>query len=137
MMFSRGLFVMARSQFTVLMVEDTLEYAQLNLMVLRRQGFNVFHVADGDTAFAFLEEHKPDLILLDLNLPHVSGWDILSHCNALYGEGSTRVIVTSAYSDSANRIVGKLQDVYRYLIKPFTPQDLVKAIDNALGIETA
>jgi len=119
------------------MVEDTLEYAQLNMMVLKRQGFNVYHAQDGENAIEYLNKIKPDLILLDLNLPHVSGWDVLSYCNKVYGEGETRVIVTSAYSDSANRIVGKLQDVYRYLVKPFTPQDLVRAVDNALGIEMA
>lgn len=126
----------AREGLRILMVEDTIEYAQLNLMVLRRQGFDVYHAKDGEEAIRYIDQAKPDVILLDLNLPYMSGWDVLNYYNQRYGEGTTCVIVTSAYSDSANRIVGKLQDVFRYLIKPFTPQDLIRTVEMALGFQT-
>ncbi len=123
-----------RNQFRILIVEDTLEYAKLNIMLLERQGFEVHHACDGEHAISMLDSFKPDLMLLDLNLPMVSGWDVLKHLYSRYGEGSTHIIITSAYSDSANKLVGKLQEVDRYLVKPFTPQDLMRAVDTALGI---
>lgn len=123
-----------RTQYRILMVEDTEEYAKLNIMVLKRQGFEVVYAHDGQSAIDAINQAKPDVMLLDLNLPMMSGWEVLEHLYRTHGEGSTQVIVTSAYGDTANRLVGKLQSVTRYLIKPFTPQDLVHAIDTALGI---
>jgi len=125
-----------RANYRVLMIEDTLDYATLNLMVLKKAGFNVFHAPDGEAAIEWLDTHKPDVILLDLNLPRITGWDVLKHLYATHGEGAARIIVTTAYSDSANRLVGKLQGVDRYLTKPFTPQDLIGTLDTVLGIPT-
>jgi DNA-binding response OmpR family regulator len=123
-----------RSQYRILMVEDTMEYAKLNMIILQRAGFEVVHAANGEEAVQFLETTLPDIMLLDLNLPYMSGWDVLKFLYGKYGEGSVRVIVTTAYSDSANKLVGKLQQVDKYLTKPFTPQDLVSTIDGLLGI---
>jgi two-component system, OmpR family, response regulator AdeR len=123
-----------RADFQILMIEDTIEYATLNLLVLKKAGFKVQHAPDGETAIKYIDVMRPDVILLDLNLPRVTGWDVLKHLYSTYGEDSTRVIVTTAYSDSANKLVGKLQHIDKYLTKPFTPQDLISAIDTVLGI---
>jgi DNA-binding response OmpR family regulator len=125
----------ARGAFHILMVEDTIEYATLNLMVLKRAGFRVQHAPDGEAAIRLIDSALPDVLLLDLNLPRVSGWDVLKHVYSSYGEDAMRIIVTTAFSDSANRLVGKLQQVDRYLTKPFTPQDLIRALDEVLGIQ--
>ncbi len=125
-----------RANHLILMVEDTEEYAKLNFMVLKKHGFEVVYARDGHAAIEIINRVKPDVVLLDLNLPMVSGWEVLEHLYRTYGEGSARVIVTSAYGDTANRLVGKLQSVARYLVKPFTPQDLVQAIEQALNITT-
>lgn len=123
-----------RSGHTILVVEDTVEFAQLTLMTLKRFGFVATHVENYDDAVAYLADHTPGLILLDLNLNGSSGWQIIETMKKEYGK-SVPVVVTTAYSDSANRVVGKLQDVYSYLVKPFTPQDLLDACDGALGIQ--
>lgn len=124
----------ARSAYTILMVEDTIEYATLMMMVLKKAGFRVQHAPDGEAAIRYIDAALPDVLLLDLNLPRVSGWEILKYVYSRYGEDSVRTIVMTAFSDSANRIVGKLQHVDRYLTKPFTPQDLVRTLDEVLGI---
>jgi DNA-binding response OmpR family regulator len=125
----------ARGAFNILMVEDTIEYATLNLMVLKKAGFRVQHAPDGEVAIRLIDAGLPDVLLLDLNLPRVSGWDVLKHVYSNYGEKTVRIIVTTAFSDSANRLVGKLQQVDRYLTKPFTPQDLIRTLDEVLGIQ--
>lgn len=124
-----------RDQYFILVVEDTPEFATLTIMTLQRFGFDPVLAEDGEQAVALLDQYRPDLILLDLNLPGMSGWQVLEHVQNLYGH--IPCIVTSAYSDSANRVVGRLQDVYRYLIKPFAPGDLIKAVEGALGLSTA
>ena len=80
-------------------------------------------------------EH-PDLVLLDLALPDMAGWKVLDTIKEQQrGEKLPAIIVISAYSDAANRLMGKLQSVHSYLIKPFRPDDVEKVVANALGLE--
>ncbi|MCU0514945.1 MAG: response regulator [Anaerolineae bacterium] len=118
----------------ILMVEDTPEFAQLTRLTLKRIGLSVVHAPTGEEAVAYLQQQQPHLLLLDLNLPGMSGWQVLEHMVALYGAGSVPVIVTSAYSDGANRVIGKLQNVYKYLIKPFQPRELLLTVQQALNL---
>lgn len=119
----------------ILIIEDTLEFARLTQMMLKRFGYESYHAEDGEAAVAFFAEQRPDVVLMDLNLPGMSGWDVLKEMSDMFGEGEIPVIVTSAYSDSANRTVGKLQGVYKYLIKPIDTQNLIGTVEEALGIE--
>src|SRR5687768_7564464 len=102
-----------RSDYEILVVEDTPLMAQLTLMTLQRGGFRAVHVEDGETAVEFLKDKVPNLMLLDLNLPGMSGWDVMEYLVNTHGAGSVPVIVTTAYGDSANRVVGKLQSVHK------------------------
>jgi len=118
----------------ILIIEDTIEFARLTQMMLKRFGYDSHHAADGEDAVVFCESQRPDVVLMDLNLPVMSGWQVLERMSAMFGEGAVPVIITSAYSDTANRTVGKLQGVYKYLVKPINPQSLVGTVEEALGI---
>lgn len=124
------------SNYVVLVVEDTVEFAKLTMMMLQRIGLKSVHAEDGDAAVEYITHNRPDLVLLDLNLPGASGWEVLEHLYAMHGDRSVPVIVTSAYSDGANRLVGRLQDVRHYLIKPFPAQALTQSVMEALNLET-
>lgn len=125
----------ARPQYQILVVEDTIPMAKLTIMTLQRGGFEtIFHAEDGETAIEFLENNEPDLILLDLNLPGISGWGVMEFMESKYSAVIIPVIVTTAMGDSANRVVGKLQNVYKYMVKPFTPHDLIESVEDALNI---
>jgi len=124
----------SRSNYEILVVEDTPEMAQLTLLSLERGGFKGIHAEDGETAMKYLEDTKPDLILLDLNLPGVSGWDVMKYIVEHHGTGTIPVIVTTAYGDSTNKVIGKLQNVYKYLVKPFKPTELIATVEEALGL---
>jgi CheY-like chemotaxis protein len=126
---------MPAAQPVILIIEDTLEFARLTQMMLKRFGYESHHAADGEAAVEFCASQKPDVVLMDLNLPGMSGWQVLEQMALMFGEGTIPVIITSAYSDSANRTVGKLQGVYKYLVKPINPQSLVGTVEEALGIE--
>lgn len=119
----------------ILVVEDTEAMAKLTMMTLRRGGFEtIFHAEDGEVAIEFLEQNEPHVVLLDLNLPGISGWGVAEFMERRYGSGTIPIIVTTAMGDSANRVVGRLQNVFRYLVKPFTPQDLIATVEEALGL---
>ncbi|QPC82337.1 response regulator [Phototrophicus methaneseepsis] len=126
----------AQSQPVILIVEDTLDFAQMTMHILSRIGVEAVHALTADEAIDFINEQRPDLILLDLNLPGKSGWDVLKHLKSVYGDDNTiPIIITSAYSDSANRLVGKLQNVHKYMIKPFPPQDLMATVREVLDLK--
>lgn len=118
----------------VLLVEDAPEFAEMVMTALKLFNIPATHAGTGDQAIAFLNDHQPDLILLDLNLSGTSGWKVLEHTKKRYGEHGVPVIITSAYSDIANRTVGKLHCVSRYMVKPFTPRELYTAIDEVLEL---
>lgn len=124
---------MSEAEPIILIVEDSPEYAMLTQTMLKRFGYVTHHAADGEDAVVYLESHKPALVLLDLNLPGMSGWDVLEHLVEIHGKDVIPVVVTTAYSDSANRVVGKLQEVYKYLVKPFSPAELRETVEGALA----
>lgn len=119
---------------TVLLVEDTQEIATLIQLSLDSLALDIHHAINGHIACEFLDEQLPDLILLDLNLPGRSGWEVLEHAKSLYDEHLLKVIVTTAADDPSNRLVGKLQYVDHYLTKPFDPSELIALVQNMLDL---
>lgn len=117
-----------------LVVEDDTEVGQLVFLTLTQHGVDAYHVTNGQLALHYLETHKPDLIILDIAMPGMSGWDLLEIMKANFPDWRCPVIVLTAFDDSANMMIGKLQDrVVRYLNKPFDPAVLMQAVNQALG----
>ena len=122
---------------TVLIVEDDKETVRLLTIALERmKRLDVHSATNADEAIAFLEQQRPDLIILDIGLPGVSGWKLLDYIKKWCEEESISVIVTTAFSDPANRLIGKFNYVDVYLTKPFEITRLVEAINKLLGLET-
>jgi DNA-binding response OmpR family regulator len=111
----------------ILLVEDDEQIANMIMYTFQHAGLPAAHVDNGRAAIEFLDEWKPDLIVLDLMLPEVSGWQVLEYAQGKYGN-DVKVIVTTARSDPANKLTGKLHLVAKYMVKPFNPQDLVTTI---------
>lgn len=126
---------------TALIVEDTHDVAGVMELTLKHLGVAAHRVADGPAALAFLESSPgrlPDLILLDIGLPGMSGWEVLDAVKSAYPEADFRVIVLTAFNDPANRLVGKLQDrVVCYMTKPFSVTELAAVVRQALGLGEA
>jgi len=120
----------------VLLIEDSEEFATIVRETLRRIHIDVVHARDGNTGVDMLVQHHPGVILLDINLPDMTGWNVLDLFKPVF-EGMNeserpRVIVLTAYNDAANRLVGKLQEVYRFLVKTTTPLELQQVVREAL-----
>jgi DNA-binding response OmpR family regulator len=116
----------------VLIVEDTEELGKIIQIALK--GMNVFsvHETRGTTALATYNSLRPDIVLLDIGLPDMTGWRLLDTIKESQTQGRRpAVVIISAFGDPANRLMGKLQGVYGYLIKPFTldqVRDVVRRI---------
>ncbi len=117
----------------VLIVEDATELAEVIAATLERINIQSFHETHGGRALEVYHAEHPDLVLLDIGLPDMTGWKII---DAIRNEEETRrplIVVITAHGDPANRLMGKLQGVYTYLIKPFTPSEVERVVGNALA----
>lgn len=125
---------------TVLIVEDTLELAEVIIATLERMNLKTAHETHGDKAVMRFWELNPDVMLLDIGLPDTTGWKIMDaikeRLDATNGE-MPKVIIITAQDDPANRLIGKLQGVHNYLIKPFTADEIEAVVMNALNISPA
>lgn len=118
-----------------LVVEDSDDIAGLVMLLLSRMGVESQHAGNGFAALNSIEERLPDILLLDINMPGMTGWQVLEAVKERYPDFTFPVIVLTALTDPANRLIGKLQEhVFRYMTKPFELDDLADAVRQALGI---
>jgi CheY-like chemotaxis protein len=120
---------------TVLIIEDTTELAEVIQATLERMNIVTAHETHGNKALSKFNEMNPDVVLLDIGLPDMTGWKLLDAIKEKKGEDGKMpaVIIITAYGDPANRLVGKLQGVQDYLIKPFTADEVEKVVKNSLS----
>ncbi|MEK6629765.1 MAG: response regulator transcription factor [Acidobacteriota bacterium] len=112
----------------VLIVEDDADIAQLVHRYLTRAGHNVEMLDAGDRALAWVQEHVPDLIILDLMLPGLDGLEV---CRELRRSVDTRalpIIMLTARSEESDRIAGLELGADDYVTKPFSPNELVARV---------
>jgi two-component system alkaline phosphatase synthesis response regulator PhoP len=126
---------MSEPTHKVLIVEDTVELAEIIQVTLERLNLLVFHETHGNRALEVYDAEHPDLVLLDIALPDMTGWHVLQTIQAKPYEGKSPVIVViTAYGDPANRLMGKLQDIQGYLIKPLQPDEIEKVVVEVLNL---
>src|SRR5256885_9612370 len=106
----------------VLVVDDDPALAEMLTIVLRGEGFDTAVVADGSRALPAMRELKPDLVLLDLMLPGMSGIDV---CKAIRAESSVPIVMLTAKSDTVDVVLGLESGADDYMIKPPKTQELV------------
>lgn len=106
----------------VLVVDDDSALAEMLGIVLRTDGFEPAFVADGSRALQAFRETKPDIVLLDLMLPGLSGIDV---CRAIRAESGTPIIMLTAKSDTVDVVLGLESGADDYVVKPFKPKELV------------
>ena len=112
----------------VLIVEDESSLVELIRYNLEKEGFRVTAANDGEEGLALLAEDRPDLLVLDWMLPHVSGIEI---CRQIRRSGALRdlpVIMLTARGEEADRVRGLEVGADDYVIKPFSPSELVARI---------
>jgi len=117
----------------VLVIEDTPEIGEIIKATLDRSNVLVFLEKDGANALETYNKIHPDIVLLDIGLPDMNGWkvlDTIKENKRIFRR--PRVVVITAFGDPANRLMGKLQDVDNYLVKPFTPSELRQIVADLL-----
>jgi DNA-binding response OmpR family regulator len=109
----------------ILVVEDEPSVGEVVSLYLRRVGYDVVTVKDGRDALEILDHDFPQLIILDLMLPNVDGWEILNWVRA---RSNVPIIVLTARREERDRIAGLEMGADDYITKPFSPQELVSRV---------
>lgn len=122
---------------SVLIIEDTTELAEVIQATLERMNMHTIHETHGGKAITRFDEMHPDVVLLDIGLPDMTGWKFLEAVKEKHKDEMPIIIVITAYGDPANRLVAKFQGVYNYLIKPFTADEVEQVVMSALRSKTA
>jgi DNA-binding response OmpR family regulator len=120
---------MATKTPRILVVDDEPRVREVVASYLQRDGFEVATAADGETARRQVNEFAPDLVLLDLMLPAVSGYSVLQEIRQ---RGDLPVIVLTARSDEADRVAGLELGADDYVTKPFSPRELSARVRSVL-----
>jgi DNA-binding response OmpR family regulator len=116
---------------TALIVEDHPDQAQMVASLLRFRNFEPVVAGDGETGLKLARELAPDVIILDLMLPDISGFDV---CRRLRSDRSTMltpIVMLTALGDATNRMQGFRVGANAYVTKPYAIQDLIDAISAA------
>jgi DNA-binding response OmpR family regulator len=112
----------------VLVVEDDRDIADLVGRYLQKAGFDVTVLASGARALAAIAQQPPDVIVLDLMLPEVSGAEVCRTVRSNDKTAATPIIMLTARADEAERVAGLEMGADDYLTKPFSPNELVARV---------
>jgi two-component system alkaline phosphatase synthesis response regulator PhoP len=109
----------------ILVIDDEPKIVKQARDYLEKSGYRVVTAGDGKTAMAVARHERPDLIVLDLNLPEMDGLDV---CRALRRESDVPIIMLTARVDEVDRLIGLELGADDYITKPFSPRELVARV---------
>lgn len=114
---------------TILIIEDEASIREIVRTYLEQEGFQVICGDDGAQALTLTRQHRPDLIILDLNLPGMDGLEITARIRA---ESDVYILMLTARAEEVDRVAGLRIGADDYLTKPFSPRELVARVQAIL-----
>jgi CheY-like chemotaxis protein len=121
-----------RTEATVLIADDEPSMRLLVHTTIESDAYEVVEAPDGDQAWAFIKEHKPQLVLLDVQMSGRTGLEILASIRSDPSLDGTRVILLTAKALAADVAAGTSAGADFYLTKPFSPLELLSRVAEAL-----
>jgi two-component system response regulator VicR len=118
----------------ILCIEDEQEMIDLIRLILSRRGFKILGANGGMEGLEMVRKNHPDLVLLDLMMPEMDGWEVYQQMKADETTRDIPVIVVTAKAQSIDKVLGlHIAKVDDYIAKPFSPQELLASVDTVLG----
>ena len=118
----------------ILLADDDVDSLDVTTYALRKYGYDVVTVTDGQNAVRRWEDERPDLVLLDVGLPRLNGFEV---CRTIRQASSTPVIMVTGKTDEENVVQGFLNGADDYVTKPFSQRQLAMRIRAVLGRTSA
>lgn len=116
---------MIMTTYKVLVVDDDTNISTLLRLYLEKEGFEVFTAADGEEALSVFEKAQPDLILLDIMLPKLDGWQV---CREIRKTSQCPIIMITAKSETFDKVLGLELGADDYIVKPFENKEVVARV---------
>lgn len=117
----------------IVCIEDEPEMIDLVRVILQPRGFQVIGAQGGIEGLQLVRREKPDVVLLDLMMPDLDGWEVYQELKADPGLKEIPVIIVTARAQSIDKVLGlRIAKVDDYITKPFGPKDLLNSITNVL-----
>ena len=113
----------------ILVVDDDKNICELLRLYLVKEGYNVTMVHDGGAALAEFDKLHPDLVLLDVMMPVMDGWEV---CRKLRAKDNTPIIMLTAKGETYDKVLGLELGADDYIVKPFSPREVVARIKAVL-----
>ena len=121
----------------VVCIEDEPEMIDLVKLILSRKGFQVVGAMGGREGLEAIQGEQPDLVLLDLMMPDMDGWEVYQKMKANDATKAIPVIVVTAKAQSIDKVLGlHIAKVDDYITKPFGPQELLESVEKVLARQT-
>jgi two-component system, OmpR family, response regulator VicR len=121
----------------VVYIEDDQEMIDLVVLILSRRGYMVKGAGNGRVGLDMIFKEPPDLILLDLMMPGMDGWEVYQQIKANEMTRAIPVIIVTAKAQAIDRVLGlHIAKVDDYIAKPFRPQELLDSIDAVFARST-
>ena len=118
----------------ILCIEDEPEMIDLIRLILGRRGFEVRGAGGGMEGIKMIRQEHPDLVLLDLMMPDMDGWEVDQQMKADETTRTIPVIVVTAKAQSIDKVLGlHIAKVDDYIAKPFSPQELLNSVDKVFA----
>lgn len=118
----------------VVCIEDELEMIELIKLILGRKNIEVYGALGGHEGLQKVAEVKPDLVLLDLMMPEMDGWEVYQKMKASESMRHIPVIVVTAKAQSIDRVLGlHIAGVNDYITKPFGPSELLNSVERVMA----
>jgi len=109
----------------ILVIEDEAHITRTLRLYLEQAGYQVVIISDGALAMPAFRHEKPDLVILDLHLPHVDGWEV---CRQIRRESDTPIIMLTARSEESDKLIGLELGADDYVTKPFSPREVTARV---------
>ena len=119
----------------ILIVDDNEELASMLTQLLERAGYQVVQAADGQTALTQAKQHSPDLILMDMSLPDISGWEAVALLRRMREFRNTPIIAVTAHVSPADQERALAVGCTVHVGKPFKTRMLLQSIADLLTTE--
>jgi two-component system response regulator VicR len=115
-------------------IEDEAEMIDLVRLILGRRGYTVMGAIGGREGLELVRKELPDLVLLDLMMPDMDGWDVYHQIKSEVLTRDIPVIVITAKAQNIDKVLGlRIAKVEDYIAKPFSPQELLDRVDKVLS----
>jgi DNA-binding response OmpR family regulator len=118
----------------IVYIEDDAEMIELISYILKTKGYELIGALGGHKGLEIILKNKPDLVLLDLMMPDMDGWDVYHQLKSAETTKNIPVVIISAMAQPIDQILGiQIAKVDGYLTKPFKTQELFDSIERLLG----